>query len=1052
MDFRKTAAEASCIEERQKGGYFICEEDERSEERFLSWKKLLNVVPDKRIFETRLEYGGLTEADALKICGKISFRENAGLPFWTEILSDSIRILPAEKEDLWKAVSIKIEDVDLIGPTSALLPFVVYAEKRLGEKHRDIPMKDLSAILLNRLYFLCALTFNAQARLMMLLGQGSAGEPDKIWRKLEDNLLGGEWTNLFATYPVLAKRIGITIEYFLAFIEEFLNRFAEKKEILAGHFFDGTPINRIEQIQGEISDLHQQGKSVLILNLDGEKKLVYKPRPMEVDTAWEEFLTCFKTEKSSIKAPRCIDFGNYGFIEYIEHEQCDSEEDVKTYFYNAGALMALLFAFGGNDFHMENIVASGQIPVIVDTETLMTPVARYFEKGGKDDPADQEEENKLEGIFERSVIKMGFLPMWQKDGENKRADYGALTGDKDNMKNLPVYHGKRYAGNEFVFEISSGFQDMYRLVMKRKEELLDGEKGISLFARCKFRMLIRNSQVYGNLLQHIIQPSLLKNGFDYSMTTDRLVNAFLYDAHESIKGQLINVFLSEKAAVERGDIPIFYGEPGGEGILDEESLIFENYFEKSAIGNAKERISKLDENDLMVQLQIIEKSLATENRNVHEYLSDNDTEEKSGDTPQNLDREALLSEAKEIYAEIMSNRFTASDGDYSWLSELYDLSRSGTSLSFMGPSLYDGLLGISVFSAALYAITNERDCYETAMHCIRKTEQYLDATIPSMERYQMNLGYSSGIAGYITGLSLTSRYLGSEEGYKLAEKLIRGVTEKMIRADTVCDVLGGISGFVLALTREERWLKDDGINSHVLELLKWCGEHLLKQQNLMTEDGRRIWRSKEASQTLTGLGHGVSGMAAALFRLHQILGEEKYFAAGKEAIAYENSVFDEHAGNWPDFRSDPSEKDRTENKFMGGYCSGAPGIGLARLDNLERIQNDTFAAELTRDIQRADHFIHSIKAEGRNHLCCGTAGRLDFLIEEGSRLKDGDALDFAHLRLSELIRGKQKRGHYNFHTVNGKYYYNPTLFQGTAGIGYEILRFLDPDKIKSVLI
>ena len=62
-----------------------------------------------------------------------------------------------------------------------------------------------------------------------------------------------------------------------------------------------------------MSDLHQKGKSVLILDLGEERKLVYKPRPMEIDVAWEEFLIHFKTDKSSIKAPRCLDFGDYGF-------------------------------------------------------------------------------------------------------------------------------------------------------------------------------------------------------------------------------------------------------------------------------------------------------------------------------------------------------------------------------------------------------------------------------------------------------------------------------------------------------------------------------------------------------------------------------------------------------------------------------------------------------------------------------------------------------------------------------------------------------------------
>lgn len=779
---RKIISGSMFLEERHKNKGIGMTTGERSQERLSEWQKLLNVIPDKNIFEMRLAGDGITMEEALHICGDPFFPPGKELPSWSKIISEAVQILPIEEEEAWRGVSIKKEEIGLEGPLGALLPFLTAAEGHLKEKYQELPMKDLSDILFRRLYYTCSRTFNSQLRMKAFMGKVNLSNGTAAWNKLAESLLQGEWIDILEEYPVLARRIGTTVEYFLDFIEESLDRFYEKKDDLEAAFFNGDPIHNIINIQGGISDLHQKGKSVLILTFGGNRKLVYKPRPMEIDTAWEEFLTCFKTEKSSIRAPRCIDFGAYGFIEYIEHEPCESEADVKTYFYNAGALMALLYAFGGNDFHMENIIASGTVPVIVDTETLMTPVARYFGKGGKDDPDNEESKKKaesLEAVIDRSVMKMGFLPTWQKEGENKRADHGGLTGDKDGTKNLPVYCGKKYAGNDYPAEISGGFRDMYRLIMKQKGELLSGPKGVALFSHCKFRMLIRNSQVYGNLLQHIVQPLLLKNGFDYSVKTDRLVNAFLYNAHESIIPQLMRVFHSEKRAVERGEIPIFYGEPDGKGILNEEELLFDRYFEKSAIENARERISGFSEEDLMIQLQIIEKSLTTEVRNVHEYIPESEKIEKCGEAEQRLmDKEELLAEAKAIYAEIMDNRFVAKGDNYSWLAEQYDLAGSGTSLNIMDPSLYDGLLGISVFSAALYNITKEKDGYETAEHCTRKAEDHVKALIPDMERYQMNLGYGSGIAGYLAGLSLTSAYLDREEGYEMAGKMVLEITEK----------------------------------------------------------------------------------------------------------------------------------------------------------------------------------------------------------------------------------------------------------------------------------
>ena len=98
-------------------------------------------------------------------------------------------------------------------------------------------MNDLSNILLHRLYYLCSMTFNAQARMMMLMGLDLHRTLMVYGVKWKDNLLGGEWIKLLESYPVLAKRIGITMEYFISFIEEFLDRFYENKDKIEKHFF-----------------------------------------------------------------------------------------------------------------------------------------------------------------------------------------------------------------------------------------------------------------------------------------------------------------------------------------------------------------------------------------------------------------------------------------------------------------------------------------------------------------------------------------------------------------------------------------------------------------------------------------------------------------------------------------------------------------------------------------------------------------------------------------------------------------------------------------------
>lgn len=1095
MDYGKLVAKTAYIEERRDSRLIQMQAGEQAGPRFLAWKSLLDVVPDKPVFANRLRYAAMTEEEALLLCGEASLAPEAPLPGWTRYIQAVLSELPAEsrEDDLWKRTSMNQQEVNLVGPIEALLPFVIRAEHLLKEGitgngdstaqlEFGVPWGDLSEILLHRLYQICAQTFNAYARKLSLTFQIKGEDSDALWKQVGDKLLSGEWAALLEEYPVLARKIGTAIDYFLDFILEFLTRFQEQKEALATEFFKQSstppqpitpqPILAIENLQGEISDLHQKGKSVLLLTLDGGRKLVYKPRSLQIDLAWERFTAQFQTEQSSIKAPHVLDCGSYGFIEFITPEPCKDHRELETYYYNAGALIALIHAFGGNDFHLENLIASGTSPVIVDTETLMIPVARYFGDGGKDDAAKDNETlegQSLEDILQKSVLFSGFLPFWQKTSDNKREDYGALTGEKTGMYNLPVLDEVAYPANGFDTHILSGFRDMYRKLMTRKQEILAGEHGIGLFSGCKFRMLIRSSQVYGNLLQHILQPGLLKDGFDHSMKSERLVNAFLYEAHPDIMGELLQVFLSEKRALERGDLPIFYNEPDGEGILDETGMLFDRYFRKSALQNARERISGLNEDDLAIQLQVIEKSLAAESRDLHDYrvAEESDSSDVDRDLISDeklLSDEELLKEAEQIYHELMEHRFSGRNGDYSWLSEQYDLMRGGTSLGCMGASLYDGLLGIGVFSAALYRVTGNRDALKTARHCLKKSADYLELILPNMERYQLPLGYSNGISGYLAGLSLIAEYLegagesahGAEsaawEARELQKNIIKRITQKMVVSDRVLDVLGGISGLAFSLTSDPYLLQGQDTAEKVREILDWCGTHLLSQQTV-TADGRKVWPSQEAHKTLTGLGHGTSGIAMALLRLYQASGDPRYYEAAREAIRYEDAVFDEKAANWPDFRKDFRDPAPTSHKFMAGYCAGAPGTGLARLDGLARVDaQDPLSADLLRDIKRSDAFVASMEGESRNHLCCGTAGRVDYLIEKARRQQDPEALAHSRRLLSELIHGKRQRGHYNFHAVKGKYYYNPTLFQGTTGIGYEILRLLAPDRIRSVLI
>jgi lantibiotic modifying enzyme len=111
-----------------------------------------------------------------------------------------------------------------------------------------------------------------------------------------------------------------------------------------------------------------------------------------------------------------------------------------------------------------------------------------------------------------------------------------------------------------------------------------------------------------------------------------------------------------------------------------------------------------------------------------------------------------------------------------------------------------------------------------------------------------------------------------------------------------------------------------------------------------------------------------------------------------------------------------------------------------------------FRKILLEDIDKADRFVREYSTEGRDHLCCGRTAGIDFLIEKSVRLGDKEALEFAKRGMRKLLNEKAQRGRYCLVASDGKYLSNITLFQGTAGIGYEMLRLAAPQTIPSILI
>jgi lantibiotic modifying enzyme len=191
---------------------------------------------------------------------------------------------------------------------------------------------------------------------------------------------------------------------------------------------------------------------------------------------------------------------------------------------------------------------------------------------------------------------------------------------------------------------------------------------------------------------------------------------------------------------------------------------------------------------------------------------------------------------------------------------------------------------------------------------------------------------------------------------------------------------------------------------------------------------------------MTGFSHGAAGIIYALSCLYAASGEHAFLGAAAEGVAYEAGLFDPEQGNWPDFRQDAPS-------FMSAWCHGAAGIGLARLGSLGTLDSDQTRRDIEAALATAEE-----QSVDKHIACCGAMGRVEFLLSAGLELRIPRLVEAAHGVANLVLRQKRQRGSFLVHRLLPASVYNPSLFQGTAGIGYMLLRLSQPDVVPPFLL
>jgi lantibiotic modifying enzyme len=215
-----------------------------------------------------------------------------------------------------------------------------------------------------------------------------------------------------------------------------------------------------------------------------------------------------------------------------------------------------------------------------------------------------------------------------------------------------------------------------------------------------------------------------------------------------------------------------------------------------------------------------------------------------------------------------------------------------------------------------------------------------------------------------------------------------------------------------------------------------AGERLLqaRQRNPQNE---RTW----AGEILSNGGFGTSGIALALIRLYEYSRDYRFLRAGYEILHHQDSHYSTDHGGWPDIRAQPWS-------YPLSWCHGSIAPGMVRLALQTHERDGQPSASLLGLLDGID----SIGLHDNDGLCCGTTGSIDLLLSVGRELHQPYYGDRANYWLPQMIQRAHDRGGYVTAAEYPGIYQQPTLFQGTAGIAYQIARCAYPRLFPSLLL
>ena len=252
---------------------------------------------------------------------------------------------------------------------------------------------------------------------------------------------------LFQKFPVLARLWCLTIGQWCDHVTEVLERWRKDRRAVGEFFFGKQVADTVDDMRPGLSDPHNRGRSVTLIEFNGGRRVIYKPRSGKSESAWFSLLAWMNRNgfQPRLRLARLLLRKDYYWMEYVEVASCENQAAVRRFYERMGALIAAAYLLKAVDCHRENVIAAGEYPVLVDIDALwhVSPLTKT---------------QSLADVLYRT----GFFPNSRPASLQSRS---SVLGKSTTGKHLARMAGKPVSAAPYTNEIIAGFARAWNCIL-----------------------------------------------------------------------------------------------------------------------------------------------------------------------------------------------------------------------------------------------------------------------------------------------------------------------------------------------------------------------------------------------------------------------------------------------------------------------------------------------------------------------------------------------------------------------------------------------------------